>query len=151
MSALDKILGVKSLPPMVKINMNNYGDFQNIKELREMAKSYLNSLRGVDFSLEESNPKIKFTLSKESVWHLTSKSGKLKLIATKQLPQIFQQGIIMGVENEQKGDKNVDHVLKCGTYIMIESDVFIFYFVLKMKKGDKNYIYDGNIDISKPE
>jgi hypothetical protein len=145
-----KTEGVKFLDPAVHINVDNYGT-NDIKELDKKANEYLNGLRGTEFSLEESNPNIKFTLSKDSVWHLINSSGLVKLKITKQLPDIFKQGIIFGVEDETKGDKNVLHILKCGTYIMVKNEIYLYYFVLKLKRNSQNFIHDGNIDISKPE
>ena len=139
-----------SLAPMIRINMDNYGT-NDVKELDKRAEEYLKGLRGVEFSLEESNPNIKFTLSTESVWHLINRAGFAKIKITKQLPEIFKQGIVFKVEDETKGDTNVLHVLRCGTYIMVNGEVYVYYFVLKLKIGNKNYIHDGNIDMRKPE
>lgn len=142
--------GIIDLPPMVVIDMDNYGT-NDIKELDKKAQEYLQTLLGVEFSLEESNPSIKFTISKASIWHLTNKCGIIKLKITKQLPSIFKQGIVFSVEDETKGDKTVLHILRCGTYIMVNREVYVYYFILKLKKGSNNFVYDGNIDVRQPE
>lgn len=138
------------LPAAVKINMDNYHT-NDVYILRERAVDYLNSLRGKIFSLEETNPDIKFTLSRESVWHLTANAGVTKLKITKQLPEIVRQGMIVSVEDEMKKDTNVEHILKCSSYIMINGELYAYYFVLKMKKGGTHFIYSGAIDVEKPE
>jgi hypothetical protein len=142
--------GVKFLDPAVRIDMDNYGT-NDIKELDRKAEEHLNSLRGTEFCLQESNPNIKFTISRSGIWHLTNQAGLVKLKITKQLPDIFKQGIVFGVEDEVKGDKNVLHVLRCTSYIMVREEIYAYHFILKMKKGENNFIYDGNIDIRTPE
>jgi len=64
------------------------------------------------------------------------------------LPEILKQGSIFGVEDEAKGDVNTLHILKCRTYIMVEGKMYEFYFVLKMKRDTKTYLYDGTINLS---
>lgn len=141
----------KILPQAITIDLNNYKPYNGINELRKKAKEYVKNLKGQEFSLEEKNPHINFTFSNESVWHIVNGAGKTKLIITKQLPEIFKQGIILEVEDEKKKDTNTENVLHCGTYIMLQDELFMFYFTLKLKKGGKNYIYDGNINVDKPE
>lgn len=143
--------GVIDLPPMVVINMDNYKPYATIKELREKTKDYLQSLVGKEFSLEETNPNIKFVLNKKGVSHLMQGAGLTKLIITKHLEDILKQGSVFGVEDEVKGDTTVLHILKCRSYIMLEGRVYEFYFVLKMKKDNKTYLYDGTIYIDQPE
>jgi hypothetical protein len=139
---------VKYLDPAVHVNMDNYKPYSDIRELRTKAKEHLKSLQGMEYCLGETNPNIKFFISSYSINHTIRNAGIHKLILTKQLPEIFKQANINGVEDEKKGDENVLHILKCSTYIMIERELYQFHFVLKMKKGGKNFLYDGTINIS---
>jgi hypothetical protein len=136
------------LDPAVHINMDNYKPYSGIRELREKAKAFLLTIIEREFSLEETNPQIKFVLNKKGASHIMQGAGITKLIITKQLPAILKQGSIFGVEDEEKGDVNTLHILKCRTHIMIENKMYEFYFVLKMKRDTKTYLYDGTINLS---
>lgn len=151
MSIINNILGFKELEPAVKIDMDNYKPYSNISELREKANAYISSLQDEEFSLEESNPEIKFTVSKKSAEHTTRKAGETKLIITKQIKQIFKQGYVYSVQDEKNKHPNVEHILKCRTFIMLNGEMKEFHFTLKMQKGGKNYFYDGSFNINDPE
>lgn len=150
----EEVDGVTFLEPAIVIDIdNNYqlDDKEDLNELRGKAESYLNTLKGMELSLEENNPEIKFTIAKQAVWHLTAEAGKKKLILTKQLIQILKQGTIVKVEDDKRGDINILHVLRCVSYIMIEGDVFAFYFTLKLMKNKQSYLYEGSVDVETPE
>lgn len=146
-----EVNGVSSLDSVVRINMDNYKPYSNITELRNKSQSYLNSLKSKSFSLEESNPDIKFRIIRAFVNHTTRKAGKTKLIITKQITEILKQGIVISVTDETKGDINTKGVIECVTFIMVDGELFEARFLIKMKVNGQNDLYDLTFNHTLPE
>ena len=138
--------GVTDLPPTVKINMDNYKPYTDIHDLRVKANDYLRSLQAKEFSLEESNPQINFFITKYSAEHTTRKAGETKLIITKQIEEIFKQAYVFNVEDDNK-HHNIEHILKCRTYIMVQNKLYEFLFDhYNQVESEEEFTEDENTD-----